>query len=369
LVRGSSQLTINAMSLWKKITQSPSYRPAQIAINPENTDVRDRLVKPFKRNEQYFLVRINEMYLSYKRKWLSEYDPMVFVLSEFLYDGEKVSVPYVVGPSMLTDKIEKIPEGMILKDTTVAGLHPFRGGEFAISVVLARLRQQDYLRKILRLIESTAGTYTSGFVTMVSQYSKVAKVVLDGIDSLLDSEEVEPLIGFRKPYQPDVDNFTPAYFVLINKDEQEVKESNFFVKNNSLLYGDSMDSAKPYRKDDYVLYSIRDASIRSDYESLPFHKQWLELVKSIGDLKGVSDDDKQIINAKLFSLQSILETSPDLTRPQVDEIIDGYIADRDKMLARRSNRLSGSTEPSASEQPVDEWEKKMKDLSLRILRS
>lgn len=358
------------MSLWKKITQSPSYRPAQIAIKPENTDVSDRLVKPFKHNEQYFLVRINEMYLSYKRKWFSEYDPMVFVLSEFLYGGEKVSVPYVVGPSLLTDKIEKIPEGMILKDTTVAGLHPFRGGEFAISVVLARLRQQDYLRKILKLIESTAGTYTSGFVTMISQYGKVAKVVLDGIDSLLDTQDVEPLIGYRKPYQPDVDPFVPAYFVLINKDEQHVNENSFFVRNNSLLYGDSVEKAKPYRADDYVLYSIRDANLRSDYESLPFHKQWLELVKTIGDLHNISDDEKQIINAKLFSLQSALETSPDLTRPQVDELIDGYIAERDKMMARRANRLSGAT-PGTPEkiQPADEWEKKMKDLSLRILRS
>ncbi|HEX5169059.1 MAG TPA: hypothetical protein VFW11_07780 [Cyclobacteriaceae bacterium] len=358
------------MSLWEKITRSPSYRPAQIAIHPEHTDVSDRLVKPFKRNEQYFLVRINEMYLSYRRKWFSEYDPMVFVLSEFLYGGEKVAVPYVVGPSMLTEKIEKIPEGMILKDTTVAGLHPFRGGEFAISVVLARLRQQDYLRKILKLIESTAGTYTSGFVTMISQYSKVAKVVLDGIDSLLDTQDVEPLIGFRKPYQPDVDNFVPTYFVLINKDEQEVNENNFYVKNNSLLYGDSIDKAKPYRKDDYVLYSIRDAVIRSDYESLPFHKQWLELVKTIGDLHSINDDEKQIINAKLFSLQSVLETSPDLTQPQVDELINGYLAERDKMMARRTNRLSGSAESRPEEtQPEDEWKKKMKDLSLRILKS
>lgn len=354
---------------WNKISQSPSYKPAQITINPMNTDKTDLLAKPFKRYEQYFLVRVNEMYLSYKRKWLSEYDPIVFVVSEFMYDGEKVSVPYVVGPSMLNNKLDKVPEGMIFKDTIVAGLHPFGGGEFAVSVVLARMRQKDYLRKMLKVIENISGTYQNGFATMVNQYIKVANVVVDGIDSLLDTEDVEPIIGFRKSFHSDVDNFTPGYFALVNKDELQVKEDNFFIKNNSLFYGDSKENLEEHRKDDYVLYSIMSAPTRSDYESLAFHKQWQEIGKTIGDMRELDQDNKDIINGKLFSLQAFIENSPDLTRNQAEERIDFYLAEVEKIIARRSKRLSGDSAVIESQPETDEWKNKMKELSLKILRS
>lgn len=356
------------MSIWTKITRTNSFRPAFVKIKPDHTDVADQLRTAFAPNEQYFLVTINEMYLSYKRKWFSEYDPLVFALSEFLYGGERVSVPYVVGPSLVKDKIGKVPDGMIMKDSIVAGLHPYRGGEISISVVLARLRQVDYLRRILKLIESTAGTYVTGFVTMISQYSKVANVVLEGIDGLLEAEEIEPLVGYRKTFGTGVDPFLPFYFVLVNKDEVEVNDEKFFVKDNSLLYGDTFENARPFREEDYVLYSIRSARVRTDTERLPFHKQWLELVGAIGALQELDDDDKQIINGKLFSLMSALETSPDLTRDQVDQLVEGYIKDRDRILARRSKRLSGFAEPTRATR-TDPWEESMRNRSLQILKS
>jgi hypothetical protein len=45
---------------------------------------RDDLYAPFKKNEHYFAVRINEMYLTEERRWFTEFDPMVFAVAEFL---------------------------------------------------------------------------------------------------------------------------------------------------------------------------------------------------------------------------------------------------------------------------------------------
>ena len=86
--------------IWKKITESPSYRPARINIPANHVDIGAKLQTPFVKNENYFVVRINELFLSYSRKWFSTYDPVVFATTEFIYNAEKFAVPFVVGPTI-----------------------------------------------------------------------------------------------------------------------------------------------------------------------------------------------------------------------------------------------------------------------------
>jgi hypothetical protein len=354
---------------WKKITASKSYRPARITVPFSNIDIGAKMQTSFAKNEHYFVVRINEIFLSYKRQWFSTYDPVVFVTTEFLYNAEKYAVPFVVGPSMMSNKMDQIPEGMVFQDTVVAGLHPYRGGNFILSLVLGRMRQENYLRKIVNIIEKTAATYTGGFATIVSNYTKVANVVLDTMDALFDSSDVEPLIGCRKEFLKEaMDEFSAGYFILMNTDENDVDESKFFIKGNRLYYGDSFDDAEPFRDSDYVLYSILAAPKRSDTELLPFHTQFLQLQSYVSDIPDViSPEQTTIINAKRYKLQDTIRMSADLVRPQVKELINEYDTSLKEMINERQP-LSGN-EKTQQPDNRDNWEKEMDQMAMDIISS
>ena len=352
--------------LWKKISESDSFIPSRIEIDREHTDVAAKIAEPFQRHKQYFSVVINEMFLTKGRQWFSEFAPAVFVVSEFIYDGKREAVPYVVGPSALEGKMDSanIPEGFVFENTTVAGLHPYRGGSFSLSIVLGKIRTDHYLRRILRILENTAGTYLQSFGKMISQYIKVANVVLDGIDALIKEGDLTPLAGRRLEFQPDtVHAFNPGYFVLINAPEKNYSNAEFFIRNNRLYHGESAASAVPFREADYVLYSILPADSRSDIDVLPFNKQFQDLQSFIAGMMDIGEEEKKLINARVFALQDSLRMSPDLTRGQVEELIAEYRSEIKTMISSRQP-LSDSKE---TEQEKDPWEKQMDKQALEIL--
>ncbi|MES1160000.1 MAG: hypothetical protein ABUM51_04530 [Bacteroidota bacterium] len=356
--------------IWNKVTRSDSFLPARLDIPSAQTDIGHLLENPFRTNEQYFTVRVNEMYLTYQRKWFSEYDPVVFVASEFVYDNEKMTVPFVVGKGMLDGLAGKfpIPDGMIYKNVTVAGTHPFRGDPFTLNIVLGRLRQKDYLRKILKLIESTSATYTGGFATLVKSYAKVASVVLDGIDYLMDSKEIEPLIGHSNTIMQNAnDEFRPGYYALINKSEKEIKPSDLFVKKNGLYFGESLENSEPFREDDYVLYSVMSVNERNDTDLLPFKKEWDDLLKYAMSFTSITDDDWLQIKGKLFALHSSVRLSPDLTRAHASKINDGYKKEILDVKKERAD-LGADRRSLAAKSDKDPYERQMDQRALDILK-
>src|SRR6266704_2374372 len=48
-----------------------------------------------------------------------------------------------VGPSMIQAKGENVPAGMAITDTLVAGVHPYAGGKFALTVILAQVKRNS----------------------------------------------------------------------------------------------------------------------------------------------------------------------------------------------------------------------------------
>src|SRR5215207_6779052 len=97
--------------LWQKIKGSPAERRASIAIPADHTDVAAALAVPLEPGKHYFVVRLNEMLLAREREWTTRYDPLVTVVSEFIYHGREVSVPMAIGPSMLAKEGTPTPAG------------------------------------------------------------------------------------------------------------------------------------------------------------------------------------------------------------------------------------------------------------------
>ena len=343
--------------LWKNITQTPSFQPSRIFIPDNHTDKEAQLHNTVIIAEQdYFTIRVNEMYLSYSSKWFSTFDPVVFAVSEFIYGGQRRVVPFVVGPALLKGKMENLPEGMIFSNTTIAGTHPYKGDSLALTIVLSKVKQTDHLQKFIELIESTASTYMMDFATMVNEYVKVAKVVMKGMENLMGMEETTPVVGFRKEINPNAgDDFKPGYSVLINKDQSLLQESRFWVKNDRLFYGDTIDTAVPYRDSDYVLYSIMKTTSRNDTSTL-FSAMWDDVRNYAIKEAFISEDKWQIIKSRMFGLQCVLTSSPDLTLPQADTLWNYYVAEIKKIRASKDQLGS-----AVMHTQLDDFDKKALD--------
>jgi len=334
-------------AIWEQVRQSPAQRPSRIAIPRNNIDVGASLGGPFTRDSHYFQVEVNEMFLTYEREWFSTYDPMVLVVSEFTYDKRVEAVPYVVGPTMMERYVkEKMPTGMVFSNTRVAGLHPYRGDRLSLTVVLYRVRRENYARKFLRVIESASTALD--FATGLSAYVKVGGTVLDGVEALLEMGDTEPVLGWRQELGQAGGGFEPGYFALVAPTESEPDPNKMGVIDNRLVYGASRDDARPFQNADYVLYSVRQAKARFDLDTLPIYPLWEQVVRA-----ATVADDKYWLNAKanMAALYQAMLLSPDLTSQHALELAEEY---REKMRlyhegAVKNSNLSLTAEKTPSE--------------------
>jgi hypothetical protein len=361
--------------LWNKIMGLYHYTPKRIKILPANTDHEAELNVPFEEDKHYFDIVVNEMFLSTKnnKNWLHNYDPMVFVTTEFQYNHNAVSVPFVIGPSIgLQGKKQDLPKdgGMIYKNIPVGGRNPYKGGSLAISLILNQFPYESPLKRLLGVIETASKAYSTEIFPVLGNYLKIANILIDGLDALAESDNIKPLIGVRENYRDG--GIKPGYFALINVEDDVLKQENFFVIDEELRYGDSKQSARPFRSNDYVLYSILREEKRSDYESLPYYKSWEELVKFI-DGYALSSDNKSLditklkreANGRLFSLGNTMDLSADLTGTQAALLYEIYF-DKMNQLIGKKERLSGREEHYKEEQKPD-WKKKIEHLNDQLL--
>jgi hypothetical protein len=351
-------------AIWNTVKEGPVVVPARVAIPVDHTD--QAAVQAFKRNEHYFQVRVNELYLTYARKWFATYVPMVLVLSEFIYDRQEQAVPFVVGPAILEGKGIEVPgNAMIFSNTRVAGLHPYRGGRLTTSVILYAVQRDNFADKLLKVVESAASALD--FSTTLSSYLKVANAVMDGVEALLGLKQTVPIVGLRKELDPDAgDTLAPGYFALFDAPDTEVDAKQLWVKNDQLLVGNSLDSAKPYRSNDYVLYSLAQTAERGDPDLLPFQTLWDRVH---ADASQPTDEHWKSAKANMLSLFQTISASPDLTASQASALTDGYIA-KMKVLHEKAvslSTLSGTSFSETMKTPEEEAEDVARSKSVTLL--
>ncbi len=342
-------------NLWQQIRAKPSRLPSRITIADDHVDKRDKIGQEIKPDELYFQVRVNEMYLANSREWFTKYDPMVLVVSEFIYDKETVTVPFVVGPMILEKLGQNVPAGMIFSDTRVAGLHPYRGGRLNLSVILSRIERKKYPKKILQIIENVSNALD--FATEVNVYIKMADVILGGVEDLLSLDGSEP-IGLRKEFDPDAgDVLEPKYFALIDKEEGEIKE-DLWVIDNKLHVGESIGEAKPFREADFVLYSITGVPERSDETTLPFYPIWERVVE---EASKIFPQDWENTKTLMNRLHQKISLSSDLTKEHGRKLVKNYIAEM-KSIHDQAVEISDLGPEDREPSELDEISKKSSEI-------
>jgi hypothetical protein len=298
---------------WGKIKHSPAILPAHYQVLPSHVDRTQG--EPFRRDQHYFVVKVNQIFLKYDRQFWTTYAPMALVVSEFDYDEQAKVVPFVVGPSLLEkDKIE-LPSGFVFSDTKVAGIHPYKGGGLKLTVILYQVKRIDLAKKMLSMVERVASVLD--FSQTLAAYVKISGVLVDIVETIISSDDDnQPLIGLRKEFDP-IDDFSPGYFALIDSRNVKIDVSRLWVTDNKLLAGDSRETAEPFTDANYVLYSVRQTKARDDVTKLGFYQQW-----KVALAESSSHEPKKWKSARASwaSLCQMMSLSPDLAFAQVGDL-------------------------------------------------
>jgi hypothetical protein len=324
----------NLSALWDQIhntiINNPRQVPSTVTIPRDHIDenLKNELDWDYKRDQHYFQVMINEMFLLNSREWFSQIDPLVYVVSEFVYNGKDEIVPFVVGPGMIKKLgIEDDKKrGILIRNTNASGLRPYRGDGLTLTIVLCQ-SNKNLLRPLLDVIESVSSALD--FSPVLSPYTKIANIVMDGLDALFKTDGVAPLVGLRDSFGPNKNiPFRPGYYALI--DAPGIDPKTLWVKERQLHQGDSLNSALPFRKADYVLYSFSSPqnNTRDDTTTLPISEMWERVKKEAA----TPVDDPDYKNAKILmvNLYQNIILSPDLTEPQADILAEEW---KNKMKA------------------------------------
>jgi hypothetical protein len=320
---------------------------SKVVIPHEHILGEKQTARTFQPDKHYFQVRINEMYLAYDRQWWDRYAPMVFAVTEFIYDKREEVVPFVVGSSMMEKFRKELPSNMVFSDTRVAGVHPYRGGSLKLSLILYQVRCEDYVRNMLNFVENIAGILNVSLP--LSNYVKIANVAMDGLEGVLGLQETVPLLGMRKERDLDAnDQIEPGYFALIDVADTQLKTQMFWVKDHQLYYGKTAEEAKPYREANFVLYSLIQTAKRGDVRLLPFYPLYEQLTK---DAQSTYKSDWKRTLVNMTSLAGTMLLSPDLTVEHADELGNEYEANlRDIHKKALARVIQGPGEP---ETPLD----------------
>lgn len=348
------------------VINSPRQPPSILTIPRDHVDknIDGTLNFKLKKDLHYFTVMVNEMFLSKARKWFDVIDPVVYVVSEFTYRGPQI-VPFLVGPTLLKERgmPDKVANGTIVRNTCVAGPHPYRGGGLTLSIALCETDTKNVLRPLLQVIESTAGAL--GFSPALAPYTKVANVLISGFQTLFSAGGATPLASFRDSFGPNFNTpFQPSYFALI--DQPDVDPMTLWVRENQLVQGATLDGAVPYRDGDFVLYSIGcpDENTRDDLENLPFNDLWERVQKEAGS--PVEDPNFKSAVQLMVALYQEIVLSPDLTETHADSLAEHYNARMRKIHedAKKFGHLAGKDERDEKQARLD----RARELSLELLK-
>jgi len=273
--------------------------------------------EPFVPDGHYFVLRVHQAYLAAARQWFARYDPMLFALTEFTYDGGRTREPFLVSPGTFRQAGHSAPAGMSFTDVRATGLRPYRGNTVNVTVILYRNKVSDAARTLLDIAERCLAA--AGLSATASPYTAVAETGLDALESILGLDDTVPLLGIWQCFDP-LDDFGPGWFVLC--ESSALSADQVWVRGNRLWLGADPAQLTPASGADFVLCSLGQALALSDAQQLPdFRRMWAPVQRfaSMGNA-----DSLKVAKALMTALKLAVLESPDLIPGQADELVKKY---------------------------------------------
>lgn len=326
---------MSLLDIWNTLIREKSFTTAAFRIAPDHVLRTDtsRETTQFVPRATYFELRLSQMFIQYQREYWREFIPMASMMTEFIFNGERTTVPIIVGPERLASA-QQVERGDMVEyyNTRVAGPYPYQGDDISLFAGLFRIEVNNWAKRSLSLFETIAEAFDP---SRLSSYLNIARPLVTGLEGFLGMKEVEMRVGRQKAYMqqgsgavpPDdsaSDILQPAFEVHIRADATQFPPSErrkFWVYESRLHYGDNPDNLRPYNNADFMLLRFVPLATRNDFVTFDFHKiHWQNVQTKLAE--GKEEDAKQ--EFKMLGVS--LVQSPDIVDAQKRALAAQYKA-------------------------------------------
>jgi hypothetical protein len=305
-------------SFVQTLATGPVLQPSAVIVPPARCTPEGFAGIPVAKDKCYLTLTVNELFLSKARHWFADYQPMVIFATSFVQGNTTVTVPAVVGPSLLAQPGQQLPQGLLINDIEVAGPTPYRGGTLTISVLLYRVKHSDYARALLQVVEGVSKAI--GPTANMGMLTKVGGALLDGMESVLRLGDTEPIMGQRFTLSPVGPGGIKTFYAALIGPDSPAPPEGLSVDNGRLRAGNGA-GAGAFTGADYILYSLSAPSRRTDESTLPFYPLFERAKK---DAFRGGDDNWKAAKATFSEVWQQMMVSPDLTPEQADELYESW---------------------------------------------
>lgn len=263
----------------------------------------------FDRGACYFSIRLMEMFLEQRERYLTEYLPLGICIAEFTRNGEKQRVPLVLSSEQIRAKLAgngEDPGFVQFKNMYVVRDVPFKADNLALFVGLFRVPYNDLAKEVLEFAANV--TSELGGAALAGGL-KIADKIYDGVSGLLRVNNVQPRFGYM-----DGSALTRGeYLVVANGAPPGLTPGSLSIVGDRLQIGKGP-TAQRAKGFDYCLVALehagslfeRDKSSIAGLASLPFDHLWRDVLKQLALQK------PQEAAQALLGLRAAVVTSMDL---------------------------------------------------------
>jgi hypothetical protein len=295
--------------LRREVAQRKAYFeiPAQNISNSGPVDV------PFVSDHGYFQLKLSEMFLKDRREYWQEFLPFVLVICDFLYGGERRTVPVFAGKETLSGLKKYLEnEPVEYRDTVLVGPTPFMGDDIGILIGLFRTRSADYAEQLMGMVGEIGKVFHIG---ELDRYLSLLKPLTHGINIVLGLKDVEFRLGVRSVYTSG-NNLKSGFIALVNCPETALQRDQLWVNEDRLWIGTAHNKRR-LTDFDYCLLKVEFVGNRN-FAALPMAKLW-------NDIKGlVWAGHQENAETTFLELCRQLSISSDVTRPDRFNLIRVY---------------------------------------------
>lgn len=283
-------------------------------------------------DEHYFEVRVSEMFIAKERQYWKRFVPLVLVVTEFNYDGQKRVVSRFVGNKTLKGVGDITKQGRIdQRNVRVAGPAPYGGDDISLFVGLFQVSTGNFVAELIDLVEEVSVAVGVGGY---SAHLQMAKCLEAGIGKLLGLKDMRLHMGFSLNFSNGASSrHRPrnVYVACVNRPEDGSGfETQLRVSDDErLTLSPDGGNRDPLKDHDYCLVHLCRNTERTDYTLLPFYRYWKKC-------QSAAQVDEKSARVAFAQLLWELAVSPDLTLKHRRLLLMDFRARLDQELANCS---------------------------------
>jgi hypothetical protein len=247
-------------------------------------------------------LRLMEMYVRNHRELFREKIPVMEAVCQFKYKNEKQTLPVTECPIKVGDRTTG-SDHFVSLNQRLFGPIPYKGDDVSLFMVLTSLTVKDYAEVVVNALTSMSKVCTSAelkvALTLVEPISQTIKAIQDQLE--------EPLISAKDSFTPGTDSVNPirsGFWVMINKEYDEVKPETLWIKNNRLMVGASASSLRVFEDADYFLFFLNTYTHRSDWETLSEFSESVPKMKQLALEGNLEELKKEFIGFRIKLINS-----------------------------------------------------------------